>query len=67
MTPEQMKDAIGKLLADNSYELRVAVIDQRNGIDLTEPLAKQWQYVAIVQVVKIAPNDFTAATAKQTP
>ena len=54
MTPDQMKQAVEKLLSENGYELHLAVIDQRSGVDVTEPLARQWQYVAVATVVKKA-------------
>ena len=54
MTPDQIKEAIDKLLAEHGYVIQVVVIDQRSGIDVTEPLARQWQYVPVAQVVKKA-------------
>lgn len=54
MTPEQIKAGIEKLITDNGYELHLAIIDQRSGVDVTEPLARQWQYVPVAQVVKKA-------------
>ncbi len=52
MTPDELKAAIERLLADNGYELQVAIIDQRNGLDVTKLLAEQWQYVPVVRVVE---------------
>lgn len=52
MTPEQMKAAIEKLIAENGYELTLGIIDQRSNIDVTEALARQWHYVPVAQVVK---------------
>lgn len=52
MTPEQIKADIEKLMNDNGYYLDVAIIDQRSGLNLTQLLAEQWQYVPLVQVVK---------------
>ena len=51
MTPDQLKAAIEKLLAENGYELNVVIVDA-GGLDITEPLAKQRGYVPVLQVVK---------------
>lgn len=52
MTPEEIKETIEKLLADNGYALQLVIVDQRNGLDVTKLLADQWQYVPVAQVVK---------------
>lgn len=51
MTPDQLKAAIERLLAENGYELSVIIVDA-GGLDITEPLAKQRGYTPVVQVVK---------------
>jgi len=52
MTPEEVRTTIEKILVEAGYELVVAIVDQRNGLDVTKLLAEQWQYVPVVQVVK---------------
>lgn len=56
MTPDELKNTIERLLADNGYALQVVIVDQRNGLDVTKLLSDQWQYVPVVQVVKTAPE-----------
>lgn len=54
MTPEQMSAAVAKLLKENGYEIRVAIIAP-GGLDITEAIGKQWGYTPVASVVKVAP------------
>lgn len=52
MTPEQITAIIHKVLEENGYALNVAIVDPRNGLDLTRAVAEQWGYTPVVNVVK---------------
>lgn len=52
MTPDELKAKIDAMIHGAGYVLNIVIIDQRNGLDVTELLAKQWQYAPVAQVVK---------------
>lgn len=51
MTPEQARELIDTMLKENGLAMSLHIIDGRNGIDVTMPVSKQWQYVPIATVV----------------
>ena len=44
MTPEQITAIIHKVLEENGYALNVAIVDPRNGLDLTRAVAELDNY-----------------------